>query len=193
MRCVRGNGAGEGQNGQAKEPPDHYAVATAAGETADNYTGLVWQQGSSPATRAWVDAANYCTTLGLNGHTWRVPSLNELASTPALPVIALKSSPGNQNGCARWHSHASNPTRFAGRCAVVRSNGLALGYGPARICLRQSLRRALLTRCVLRRNPALPQIPRKFAQNAHWCSTAKVVIGTMPSGASDCTSSSCCS
>jgi hypothetical protein len=30
---------------------------------------------------AWSAAAGYCSGLGLNGHTWRVPSLNELAST----------------------------------------------------------------------------------------------------------------
>ena len=29
----------------------------------------------------WSDAAGYCAGLALNGHTWRVPSLNELAST----------------------------------------------------------------------------------------------------------------
>ena len=80
VRCVRGNGAGEGQNDFAKEPQNHYNIDPTAGETTDNYTGLVWQQDSSPATMAWSDAANYCATLNLNGHTWRVPSINELAS-----------------------------------------------------------------------------------------------------------------
>jgi hypothetical protein len=88
VRCVRGNGAGEGQNDMAKEPPDHYNVDTSAGETTDNYTGLIWQQGSSPSTMAWADAADYCATLNLNGHTWRVPSLNELASIVNEALVA---------------------------------------------------------------------------------------------------------
>jgi hypothetical protein len=78
VRCVSGNGTGETLMEQAVEPPNHYAVAN--GEVTDNYTGLVWQQQFSPATMAWSGAAGYCAGLGLNGHTWRVPSLNELAT-----------------------------------------------------------------------------------------------------------------
>lgn len=88
VRCVRGNGQGEGQNEFAKEPPNHYTIDTAAGETTDNYTALIWQQGSSPSTMAWSEAANYCATLNLNGHTWRVPSLNELASIVNEALVA---------------------------------------------------------------------------------------------------------
>jgi hypothetical protein len=76
--CVRGNGTGEAVDALAVEPPDHYAIA--GGEVTDNYTGLVWQQAYSPASMAWSAAAGYCAGLALNGHTWRVPSLNELAS-----------------------------------------------------------------------------------------------------------------
>ena len=79
-RCVRGNGAGEAPDAFAKEPANHYTIA--AGEVTDNYTGLVWQQVYSPARMAWAAATDYCTTLALNGRTgWRVPTLNELAST----------------------------------------------------------------------------------------------------------------
>jgi len=79
-RCVRGNGAGEAANVLAKEPPNHYTVA--AGEVTDNYTGLTWQQTYSTARMAWASAPAYCAGLALNGHTgWRVPTLNELAST----------------------------------------------------------------------------------------------------------------
>lgn len=79
-RCVRGNGAGEAANAFAKEPPNHYTIA--AGEVTDNYTGLTWQQAYSPALMDWTAAPAYCAGLSLNGHTgWRVPTLNELAST----------------------------------------------------------------------------------------------------------------
>lgn len=88
VRCVRGNGTGEGQNDFAVEPTNHYTVDTTAGETTDNYTGLIWQQGSSAATMDWASAANYCTTLNLNGHTWRVPSVNELASIVNEALVA---------------------------------------------------------------------------------------------------------
>jgi hypothetical protein len=83
-RCVRGNGTGEAYNALAVEPAGHYAV-TGTGTAAvvtDNYTGLTWQQTFSSARMAWSAAPAYCasqTTGGLSG--WRVPTLNELAST----------------------------------------------------------------------------------------------------------------
>ena len=77
-RCVRGNGNGEGLMEQAVEPPNHYTIA--AGEVTDNYTGLVWQQVFSTSAMAWSAAAGYCSGLSLNGHAWRVPSLNELST-----------------------------------------------------------------------------------------------------------------
>jgi hypothetical protein len=76
--CVRGNGTGEAVDAIAVEPPNHYTISN--GEVTDNYTGLIWQQTYSPASMAWSAAAGYCSALTLNGHTWRVPSLNELAS-----------------------------------------------------------------------------------------------------------------
>lgn len=88
VRCVRGNGSGEGQNDMANEPPNHYTVDTTLGETTDNYTGLIWDQGSSPSTMAWADAANYCATLNKNNHTWRVPSMNELSSIVNEALVA---------------------------------------------------------------------------------------------------------
>ena len=57
------------------EPPNHYTISN--GEVTDNYTGLIWQQVYSATTMAWSAAAGYCASLGLNGNTWRVPSLNE--------------------------------------------------------------------------------------------------------------------
>lgn len=83
VRCVRGNGTGEGQSVFAVPPPNQYTAAS--GEVTDNYTGLVWQQTDSAtpsgaAVIPWSGAAGYCAALGLNGHTWRVPSINELAT-----------------------------------------------------------------------------------------------------------------
>jgi hypothetical protein len=82
VRCVRGNGLGETEMAQAVEPPNHYTVSN--GEVTDNYTGLIWQQADSSAGGgaqvAWSAAAGYCSGLNLNGHTWRMASLNELAT-----------------------------------------------------------------------------------------------------------------
>ena len=105
-RCVRGNGTGEAPNVLAVQPANHYTIIGAAptGEVQDNYTGLIWQQGFSPTTVAFADAPAYCASLTLNGHTgWRVPALNELASSvdEALVGSAIdpKAFPGNPNGC----------------------------------------------------------------------------------------------
>ena len=83
VRCVRGNGSGEAQGTFAVPPPNQYTGS--AGEVTDNYTGLVWQQADSAAAAGatvipWSGAAGYCASLGLNGHTWRVPTINELAT-----------------------------------------------------------------------------------------------------------------
>ncbi|HEY4015916.1 MAG TPA: DUF1566 domain-containing protein [Polyangiaceae bacterium] len=77
-RCVSGNGTGEGLMQQAVEPANHYTIA--AGEVTDNYTGLVWQQVYSTSVMTWSAAAGYCSGLGLNGHTWRVPSIKEMST-----------------------------------------------------------------------------------------------------------------
>jgi hypothetical protein len=105
-RCVRGNGTGEAADELAVEPPNHYTLAGATGdvEVTDNYTGLVWQQGFSPAIMNWEDAPAYCAGLSVNGHTgFRVPTLNELASTvneaKVGGAIDTTAFPGNPNGC----------------------------------------------------------------------------------------------
>ncbi len=118
-RCVRGNGTGEAADVLAKEPANHYSITGTApnGEVADNYTGLTWQQGFSPATITWADGPAYCAALNLNGHGgWRMPTLNELASTvnEALVGGAINRTafPGNPNGCKApeywfWAAEAS--------------------------------------------------------------------------------------
>jgi hypothetical protein len=90
-RCVRGNGQGEDLGDYAVEPANHYTV-TGSGVAAvvkDNYTGLTWQQSYSASRMAFTAAADYCksqTTGGLSG--WRVPTLNELASTVNEALVA---------------------------------------------------------------------------------------------------------
>jgi hypothetical protein len=118
-RCVRGNGTGEAADAFAVEPPNHYTIigAPPTGEVTDNYTGLTWQQGFSPATMNWADGPAYCAALSLNGHTgFRMPTLNELASTvnEALVGGAINRTafPGNPNGCKApqywfWAAEAS--------------------------------------------------------------------------------------
>jgi hypothetical protein len=87
----------------------------APGEVRDNYTGLVWQQGYSPATMAWSAAATYCSSLALNGNTWRVPSIRELATlvdeAQVAPAINRTMFPNTQFGSRSnnwyWASHAA--------------------------------------------------------------------------------------
>jgi Protein of unknown function (DUF1566) len=91
VRCVRGNGAGEALDVVAVEPPNHYTISN--GEVTDRYTGLIWQQTDSatPAgatTIPWSSAQGYCSGLMLNGHTWRVPSINELATQVNESLVA---------------------------------------------------------------------------------------------------------
>lgn len=110
VRCVSGNGTGETEMEQAVEPPNHYTIEN--GEVTDNYTGLVWQQSDSSADggaqTAWSGAATYCAGLSLNGETWRVPSLNELATlvdeAKVQPAVDTTAFPGthptsSDSGC----------------------------------------------------------------------------------------------
>ena len=114
LRCVRGGGAGEAPTDPAVAPPNQY-TAVATGEVQDNYTGLVWQQGYSPATMTFAEAAPYCASLALNGHTWRLPSIRELATlvdeAQVAPAINRTMFPNTQYGSRSnnwyWGSHAS--------------------------------------------------------------------------------------
>ncbi len=101
-RCVRSDGRGEAADEYAVEPPDHYAIDA---ETArDNYTGLRWQRGYSPALMSWSDAPAYCESLSLDGHGgFRVPTINELATTVDEAQVggAINGAvfPDNPEGC----------------------------------------------------------------------------------------------
>jgi len=78
----------------------------ATGEVEDVETGLVWQQGDSTTMMDFASAAPYCAGLGLNGHTWRVPSIKELSTlvdetppitkvSPAIDTTTFPSTPAN--------------------------------------------------------------------------------------------------
>ena len=112
LRCVRGGGQGEAPSEPAVAPPNQYTVI-ASGEVMDNYTGLVWQQGNSSVTMTFAEAGSYCTSLGLNGHTWRLPSIRELATlvdeAQVAPSINRTMFPNTQYGARSndwyWASH----------------------------------------------------------------------------------------
>ncbi len=79
-RCVRGNG--ESGELPVAAPPDHYRVGL--DQVVDNYTGLTWQRADSrslsPSELPRQEADGYCRTLSAGGHTWRLPSVKELAT-----------------------------------------------------------------------------------------------------------------
>ncbi len=51
------------------------------GTVKDSNTSLMWQQQDDGITRTWDEAALYCETLELGGHTdWRFPTIRELSS-----------------------------------------------------------------------------------------------------------------
>ncbi|HEX3902272.1 MAG TPA: DUF1566 domain-containing protein [Polyangia bacterium] len=129
VRCVRGNGSGEGQTVFAVPPPNQYTAAS--GEVTDNYTGLVWQQTDSAtpsgaAVMPWSGAAGYCTSLGLNGHSWRVPSINELATlvdeAHVAPAINKTMFPNTKYGSY------SNNWYWASTIYGTSSNGWAINF-----------------------------------------------------------------
>ncbi|HXN31287.1 MAG TPA: DUF1566 domain-containing protein, partial [Polyangiaceae bacterium] len=68
--------AGDATAGDAAAPAGHYTIAN--GTVYDPGTKLTWQQAISSSTYTQADAATYCSALGLNGATWRVPTVKEL-------------------------------------------------------------------------------------------------------------------
>jgi hypothetical protein len=122
-RCVRGGGddAYDTAPGALAVAPANQYTVVATGEVRDNYTGLVWQQDFSPATMAWADAAAYCASLTTGGHTWRVPSLRELATlvdeAQVAPAINRTMFPGTKYGSKSnnwyWASHRAAGTATA--------------------------------------------------------------------------------
>lgn len=68
VRCVRG--------GLCSTTP---RFVTANGVTFDRLTNLSWQQ-AWPSPRDWVSALAYCDALTLNGASWHLATVHELAS-----------------------------------------------------------------------------------------------------------------
>jgi hypothetical protein len=86
-------------------PYPHYAQV-APREVKDVLTGLVWDQTSSLTLVSQSAATAYCAGLGLDGHTWRLPSVNELSSlvddnppiarvSPAIDTCVFPDTPAN--------------------------------------------------------------------------------------------------
>jgi len=72
VRCVRTGKAGVGDASAF----DHYAIAN--GTVRDTSTKLTWQRAAPSSTYAQADAVSYCSSLSLNGATWRLPTVKEL-------------------------------------------------------------------------------------------------------------------
>ena len=127
--------------------PDQYTTLT-GGEVQDNETGLVWVQATSAMTYAPADALTYCQNLGLNGHTFRLPSIKELATlvdenppiTAVSPAINKTLFPDTKaNG---WYLSSS---KWAGPAEqiLIRRVGHQLRRRLHRPRLQQSLHRRL--------------------------------------------------
>src|SRR4029077_16563958 len=86
---------------------------------------IVWQQADSAQTApmavmAWADAKTYCAGLTTGGHTWRLPSIRELATlvdeAQVAPAINRTMFPSTKYGSKSnnwyWASHraAGNAT-----------------------------------------------------------------------------------
>jgi hypothetical protein len=113
VRCVRGNGTGEGFSDPAVPPANQY-TAISTDEVQDNYTKLIWQRdGAASGLITWDVAVQYCATLTLGGNTWRLPSVRELATlvdeNQVAPAINRTMFPNTKYGARSnnwyWASH----------------------------------------------------------------------------------------
>lgn len=78
-------------------PHCHYAIN--AGTVLDTETGLTWQQVSNGTLYDAIGAASYCSSLGLAGGGWRLPTIAELhtivdvaVTSPTIDVDAFPST-----------------------------------------------------------------------------------------------------
>jgi uncharacterized protein DUF1566 len=69
---------------RAAAPAGRYTIAN--GTVYDTKTRLNWQQASSSSKYSQTDAVTYCSNLGLNGATWRLPTMKELITLADLSV-----------------------------------------------------------------------------------------------------------
>lgn len=79
------------QDGNLQQGVDRNYTDNENGTVKDNATGLIWQKcpmgtnndstcSSTPETKRWNEAMDYCNTLNLAGNSWRLPSEKELVS-----------------------------------------------------------------------------------------------------------------
>jgi hypothetical protein len=76
VRCVRGNGDGD----LPATPPANQYTVVATGEVQDNYTKLIWEQATHQPAMDFATASALCSGLALNGHSFRLPTVNELST-----------------------------------------------------------------------------------------------------------------
>ncbi len=60
--------------------PNPRYVPVATGEVQDVDTKLIWATAATTTTTAFASAQTTCTSLKLNGHDWRTPSIKELST-----------------------------------------------------------------------------------------------------------------
>jgi hypothetical protein len=97
-RCVSSPGPG------ALPSPRYTQVA--AGEVQDVDTKLIWATAGTTTTTDFATAQTTCAHLGLNGQTWRTPSIKELSTlvdeippiskvSPAIDTATFADTPAN--------------------------------------------------------------------------------------------------
>ena len=72
--------------GRASAPAGRYT--TDADTVYDTKTKLTWQQALSSSSYTQAGAASYCSSLGLNGATWRLPTVKELVTIVDVSVAS---------------------------------------------------------------------------------------------------------
>src|SRR5690606_559079 len=123
---VRGGGDGEGPSEPARAPPDQYTVI-AEGEVLDNYTGLIWQRGDTDQMVDWQGAVEYCASLGLNGNSWRLPSIREISTlvdeAEVAPSINREMFPDTHYGSNSNNWYWATPQRGSAAWAINFDDG----------------------------------------------------------------------
>ncbi len=101
------------------------AYRIADGEVHDPATGLTWQRAIFPAMPADAAVA-YCAGLGLGDGPWRLPSVQELASTVdetrVAPAIDTEAFPGTAKNAPYWTATRPSP-KPAQRWALNYNDG----------------------------------------------------------------------
>jgi hypothetical protein len=115
----------------ADAPAGQYTIDAAAGTVTDTKTGLVWQRDIPAGTYTWASAKAYCSSLGLAGGGWRLPSMKVLQTlvdeSRVNPAIDLTAFPGTPSD---WFWTSSAVAGSSGVAWVVYfGDGYPDGYG----------------------------------------------------------------